>query len=142
MNNAGTEVFLQLSTQIESENDKDQRIEFATTGTYYLKGQTHYYMYDETEVSGMEGGKTTLKVTDDSVTMRRYGANIVDLVFIVGETRMSMYETPYGIFDMETRTVSLEISLEEGGSGRVEICYDIEIKGLSKTRNYLKIMVS
>jgi hypothetical protein len=24
----------------------------------------------------------------------------------------------------------------------VEICYDIEIKGLSKTRNYLKIMVS
>ena len=142
MTTKGAEVFLQLTTEIQSEGEQAQRIEFATSGLYYLKAQTHYYVYSETELSGMEGGKTTLKVQGDSVTMHRYGVNVVELVFIQDETRMSIYETPYGVFDVEMKTLGLDVAIDERGAGSIEIQYEIEVKGLSKTRNHLRIKVS
>jgi uncharacterized beta-barrel protein YwiB (DUF1934 family) len=138
----GSEVFLQLTTEIEAEGDAKQRIEFATVGTYYQKGQSHYYIYEETEVSGMAGGRTSLKVSADRVAMRRQGANAVDFVFMLGDFRESLYETPYGVFEMETHTTGLEISLSDLGIGMIEIRYELVIKGLSKTSNLLRIWVS
>ncbi len=142
MTTKGTEVFLQLTTEIESDGDDTQRIEFATAGKYYLKDETHYYIYTESELSGMEGGKTTLKIKDDTVTMHRYGVNVVELVFIAGEIRESIYETPYGVFDVEMKTITLASAIDDRGAGHIEISYDIEVKGLSKTRNHLRIRVS
>jgi len=142
MTTKGTEVFLQLTTEIESEGEDAQRIEFATSGQYYLKEETHYYIYSESELSGMEGGKTTLKIKGDTVTMHRYGVNVVELIFIAGEIRESIYETPYGVFDVEMKTVTLATSIDARGAGHIEISYDIEVKGLSKTRNHLRIKVS
>lgn len=142
MTTKGAEVFLQLTTEIQAEGEEAQRIEFATSGKYYLKEETHYYIYSESELSGMEGGKTTLKVKDDRVTMHRYGVNIVELVFETGQIRESVYETPYGVFDVEMRTIDLTAAIDERGTGHIEINYEIEVKGLSKTTNHLKIRVS
>ena len=141
MTTKGTEVFLQLTTEIHADGDEAQHIEFATSGQYYLKEETHYYIYSESELSGMAGGKTTLKIKDGMVTMHRYGVNVVELVFIPGEIRESIYETPYGVFDVEMKTLTLETAIDERGAGHIEISYDIEVKGLSKTRNWLRIIV-
>lgn len=138
----GVEVFLTLTTEIETDGSTPQTIEFTTIGLYYLKNQSHYYFYEETEVSGMAGGRTSIKVTEDQVTMRRQGSNTVDLIFMLGNFREAQYETPYGLFQMETRTTGLEIVLDESGKGSVEIQYNLEIKGLTKSLNRLKIRIT
>ena len=45
-----------------------------TEGKAYRKGESTYIVYEESEMSGMEGVKTTLRIDrDGSVRMKRFG---------------------------------------------------------------------
>ena len=52
---------------------EEDQMEFITDGQLYVRDDSVYMIYDESEVSGMTGCKTTLKVKGDSVKMRRIG---------------------------------------------------------------------
>ena len=43
-----------IGKQVTSESEEEQ-LEFVTEGKYYVKGDSVYLLYDESEFSGMEG---------------------------------------------------------------------------------------
>ena len=55
-------------------------------------------LYEESEFSGFPGCKTSLKLTDSSIRMKRIGGEEgrygTDLVFEKGKRFTSIYETP------------------------------------------------
>ena len=55
------------------DNTEEDQMEFVTDGQLYVRDGSVYMIYDESEVSGMVGCKTTLKIKGDSVKMRRIG---------------------------------------------------------------------
>ena len=61
-----------VGKQCFDDKEEDQ-MEFITDGKIYLKDGSIYLLYDESEVSGMTGCKTSLKITDNSVKMKRIG---------------------------------------------------------------------
>lgn len=125
-------------------NNEDDTIEFITEGKIYEKKDSLYLVYDESELCGMPGFKTTVKIQGDQVKMARYGKNkekAAEMEFKKGERFASQYATDFGVFNIEilTHTMENNISYEEGGNLMLD--YYISLNGLGEARNQLSITV-
>lgn len=135
--------------QINRNNEiEEDSVEFMTEGKLYKKNGSTYVVYEETEMSGLEGVKTTLRIDDASgaVRMKRYGSGIIMdtvLEFKKGERFSSLYDTPFGAVPVEVLTYKIEngISPEEG-TGRLYIDYEISLRGLAESHSFLGIEVT
>ncbi|HKM29042.1 MAG TPA: DUF1934 domain-containing protein [Anaerovoracaceae bacterium] len=123
--------------------EEEDQLEFVTEGKLYERAGSKYLVYDESEFSGFPGCKTTLKLTDSSMKMRRLGevGYGTEIVFEKGKRFLSKYETPYGMMDMEVLTNDFTNNLSEEGLGNVDIDYNVSISGLAEGRNKLNIEV-
>ena len=54
------------------DNHEEEQMEFVTDGKIYVSGGAIYIVYDESDVSGLSGCKTTLKVSGDSLKTVSY----------------------------------------------------------------------
>lgn len=130
-----------VGTQVNSEDEKDQ-MEFVTEGKLYEKGEALYLLYDESELSGMPGCSTRLKVKKDTIKMKRIGRAIgmdTEIEFEKGKRYTGFYDTPYGAIEMEVLTNDLKTTLTPEGTGFIAIDYHISLKGLVEGRNKLNI---
>lgn len=125
-------------------DEEQDQMEFVTDGKVYLKDGSIYLLYDESEVSGMPGCKTTVKITDNSVKMKRIGnAGFgADLYFEEGKRFCSVYKTPYGPMDVEVVTRMIDDRMDrEELSGSIDIKYEISLQGMAEGRNRITIDV-
>lgn len=131
-----------LGTQTDLKGEKNT-IELTTEGKVYEKNNHMYIVYEETEISGMEGATTTLKIEGDhKVSMKRYGGMDSQLVFEEGKHFTSQYKTMFGNFRMDVKTSTLKVNLSrQNQKGKIEIVYDVVISGLTETKNTLEISV-
>ena len=67
------EITLEITGIQQYDNTEEEQMEFVTDGKLYIRKGVVYIMYDESEVSGMEGCKTTIRLGETSVKMRRTG---------------------------------------------------------------------
>lgn len=133
--------------QISRNNDiEDSEIEFITQAVAYRKPDAIYIVYNESEVSGMEGIKANLRIGDDGeIRLKRFSdemsANTMN--FSEGNRFEGFYETPVGVIPMEVLTNSIEKHLdEELFTGSLDIDYDVSLKGLAETHTHLRIEIS
>lgn len=104
----------------------DKPISVATLGNFYKRNNCYYAVYKETEISGMEGTTTTLKIKDDTFCIIRMGTTSTKMEFEKNQKSYSMYNTPYGTMELEIDTKEMKIDVDEEG-GSVEIEYDLRI---------------
>lgn len=133
-----------VGRQITSDEAGDDRIEFITEGKLYEKNQATYLVYDESEVSGMPGCKTSLKLQGDIIKMKRFSSKVgMDTVieFQKGHRYEGYYDTPFGAIEMEVLTNNLVNTLTPEGGGCVDIDYNVSLKGLSEGRSQLNIEI-
>lgn len=133
-----------IGTQVNDDMEDDQ-LELITEGKLYEKGEAMYLIYDETELSGMPGCKTRLKLMKDgAVKMRRVGKSIgidTEIEFAQGKRYNGYYGTPYGPVEIEVLTNHLENKVRPDGTGSLDIDYSISLKGLTEGRNKLNIQL-
>lgn len=124
----------------QSDGDEREEIELVTTGKYYKKGEKYYVTYNETEVTGLEGTTTTLKIEDNKVTLLRYGQNNSQLIFEKGQRHLCCYETTFGSFTIGVSSSKVDIDLTENG-GNISAEYTIEVDNNTSGYNdfYLQI---
>lgn len=129
-----------IGTQRNAQGE-ESKIELVTEGNYYKKKDNFYLVYEESEISGMEGATTTLKIEGkNKVSMRRFGSAVLQLIFQEGKNFTSQYSTQFGNFEMKIFTKKLDVEIGDGNKGgSIEIHYDVWIKGLADTNNELKI---
>ena len=92
----------------ELDDPETDIISLVTTGRFYRKNDCYYVCYDETELTGMKGTKTTVKVMPDTVIVRRTGLYPSQLVFERGRRHMSLYDTDFGRLTVAVATESIE----------------------------------
>jgi uncharacterized beta-barrel protein YwiB (DUF1934 family) len=125
--------------------ENEDQMEFVTEGQLYERGGSRYLIYEESEFSGFPGCKTTLKLTGDTVRMRRLGSELgygTELVFEKGKRFNSRYRTPYGDMDMEVLTRDVVYNLTDEGLGDIDIDYQVSLGGVAEGHNRLKIQVT
>jgi len=133
---------IDIKSEIEQIDGEKQTIEMVTEADIYDKNGSVFIVYKESEVSGMEGSKTMLRIKGNVVTMTRFGATNSKIVFDVDHPMESLYQTPYGDFEMKVTTHKLESKIDpKDPSGYLEISYQMVLEELSSSHNHLVIKV-
>jgi uncharacterized beta-barrel protein YwiB (DUF1934 family) len=126
-------------------NGDDEMMEFITEGRYHEEDEAVLLLYDESDLSGMEGCTTRLKITDGKVKMERFGSAIgldTAIEFEQGRRFKGYYETPFGSIEMEVLTNSVVNKIKrECAKGYLDIDYNVSLKGLTENRSHLKIEI-
>ncbi|MCX7748636.1 MAG: DUF1934 domain-containing protein [Clostridia bacterium] len=102
------------------------KLELVTEGKYYKKGEAYYVTYKESEVTGMEGTTTTLKLLNGIVTLTRFGSVNTQFIFESGKKHVSYYDTTYGAFTVGILANEVNIDINERG-GEVRVDYELEV---------------
>ena len=114
--------------------------ELMTEGVMELTEDGMRLSYDESELTGMEGTRTTFEITEKRVILRRTGTTNSQMVFEEGTQHTSLYESPYGELTVDIQTSQLRHNLTERG-GVMEIKYSIAVEHAVTGRNCFKIRV-
>lgn len=112
-------------SQVSPDNEAST-LELVTEGRYYRKGDTYYVSYKESEVTGMEGTTTTLKVSNGIVTLMRFGTINSQFIFQEGQKHVSYYDTTYGAFTIGVLANHVAIAVNDSG-GEISVDYQLEI---------------
>jgi uncharacterized beta-barrel protein YwiB (DUF1934 family) len=128
-----------VGTQMDASGEQD-RIELVTAGTCQEKNGVQYITYRESEISGMEGTTTLLKVFDDHFAVIRVGAVEHKQEFFLGEKSYSTYITPFGVMKMCALTKRMELTLRRG-TGSLSADYELEINGRWQSSNTLSVTI-
>ena len=136
------EIMIRIKGQQANGETGEDSMEFVTEAKLYKRGEAIYLIYEESELSGIPGCKTRLKLKDGKVQMKRFGECAgagSEINFETGKRYTGFYETPFGAIEMEVLTNKLENTLSEQGDGYIDIDYSISLKGLLEGRNRLNI---
>ena len=121
------------------EGEKDA-IELSTDGEYCFSADGVLFSYMESELTGLEGTRTSFSVGPQSVVMSREGNLNSRMIFEEGKKHLFMYETPVGAVTMGVKTQKIMNKLGEHG-GDIEIDYVLDFDHVIVGRNKFRINV-
>lgn len=128
-----------ISKQSDSE-DEDDVIEVVTPGKFYKENNCYYAVYEETEISGMKGTTTTLKIDEEKFTLVRTGTTNTEMKFKKYARDLTLYSTPHGALDLTVDTRELKMDVDDNG-GDVFIDYDMIVGNQQVLSTILQINI-
>lgn len=131
-----TKIHIQTK-QTDRENNENS-LEFYAEGQWQWKGDVLYVIYKETEVSGMAGATTTVKIYGDKVSLIRFGDYAMKFDFQADTISRSLYKTPHINMEMliDTKDIHIELGDEEAS---VYLKYLLTIDGQQEFINELSM---
>ena len=129
-----------ISLRSFNDLDTDDIIEVVTPGEFLIIEDGFKAIYEETEISGMSGTTTTLTILNDKLVLEREGNISAKMDFKKGETSVSLYNTPYGVLDLQIYTEDLNVDINENG-GKITAEYSMELAGQPPIINKLAVNV-
>jgi uncharacterized beta-barrel protein YwiB (DUF1934 family) len=127
MNALNSTIQVKVISQIIDSSGEKTDMTLYTPATYKHEHNKAFLMYEETEVSGMEGVKTLLSYDGKVLQIKRFGHLNSLLRVEVGETYENTYKTQYGLFLM--KTTGKKIKWTDSGHLNIEFHYLLEIEG-------------
>lgn len=125
---------------IQSIDGEAETVELITEGKFFKDNDRYMAEYEESEISGMEGTKTILKIEDNSLTIMRRGTTNSNIVFKKGVSDRSIYSTPFGSLEVLIKPTKVDINVDEKG-GKVELQYRMEAAGFEPIDNSLELNI-
>ena len=121
-------VKIRIISSVKDENGRQQPSEQICFGRMAEKNGTNYVFYEESEVTGLEGTKTTIKWNDERIIILRSGTLDHRQEFCQGLVDKSLYQTPYLKIPLETATKYLYTGFRKG-VWNLEIEYSLSHSG-------------
>lgn len=128
-----------LGTQTNDVGEKDT-IHLITEGKLFIRPKSYYIVYNESEISGMAGTMTSLKVEPHRVTLNRMGQSAFKQTFEQGVMDEGVYVTPYGSMHLSVIPSKVEVALDDMG-GSINLEYELQVDQLKLSDNSLLITV-
>lgn len=127
---------------VRSFNDMDRNdiIEVVTPGEIEINDDYIIATYDETEISGMDGTKTTIKIEDNKFWLIREGTVSTKMEFEKNQTTVCLYNTLYGLMDLSIHTNQLLINIGSDG-GKISAEYMMVFSGQKPITTNIEIII-
>ena len=133
-------VIISIKSSQMADGEKPDTIELVTGGALFREEDGYTIVYQESELTGLEGTTTKLRIQGPRVTLLREGNVNSQMIFEEGQKHLSMYETPYGALAVGIDTRRITNSIGETG-GDLRIHYDIEVDNLLVGRTLFRLNV-
>lgn len=134
------DVVISMHSVQNSDADDKELLEFSTDGNYFLDGDTACFSYLESEVTGLEGTRTSVFVRPNEVIIDRDGLVKGRMVFRERENNRFLYDTPYGSATLGIKTRSIRHRFDDNG-GELELDYILNMEHAVVSRNKFFIKV-
>ena len=115
-------------------------MQLVTAGQFGMDTDGFCVTWEETELTGMEGTRTSLSVQPRSVILSREGEVTSTMEFEEGKKHYFLYETPRGHTTLGLDTQRIRKNLDQHG-GEVEIVYTVDVDQQIVGRDRFYIMV-
>ena len=120
------DVILSISGIHTTYGEEPEQVELKTAGKLCRAEGGFDVRYEESELTGMEGSRTTLKIEPKQITMTRTGTYPSQMRFAEHKREVGLYQTEMGSVAVSTHTSKLTSSIDENG-GALAIDYTVEI---------------
>ncbi|MBO7289566.1 MAG: DUF1934 domain-containing protein [Clostridia bacterium] len=127
-----------LQTYEDDENNTD--ISLLTEADFEYNNGAYFIDYEESELTGLEGTKTSIEIGDNYVSLQRSGTVNTNMLFMKDRKTSSYYSTPYGDMQIDIFTDYLNIDVTPKG-GKINVDYFIDINNLSTGKNNFEIEI-
>ena len=134
------DVVISLHSVHDSGSDDEDCLDFSTDGLYTFEDGVGCLTYMETEVTGLEGTRTTVMVMPQQVVVDRDGLITSRMIFREGEKNSMLYDTPYGNATMSISTRRITHAFDENG-GRLEVDFVLDVEHAVVSRNLVQLSV-
>ena len=98
------DVIITIASKQNFEGCEPDHINLITAGRLYRRNGKYFISYEESELTGMEGTRTTLKLEDRQVTMTRTGTHPAQMLFAEHKRHVGLYQTDVGSLAVSTHT--------------------------------------
>lgn len=135
------DVVISIRSEQYGSADEADSVDFVTDGLYMYDDGVGCLSYMESEVTGLEGTRTSVMVMPDKVVVDRDGIITSRMVFQEGRKNAFQYNTPYGMatLSMNTRRIFKDFNAD---GGQLKIDYVIDVEHAVVSRNLFKLTVS
>ena len=133
--------FVSIKGMQEYDNADDNSDISLTTEAEFQKHDGAYFIdYEESEITGLDGTKTSIEIGSDYVSLSRSGAVNSQMLFMKEKKTSSHYNTPYGSFMIGIYTDNLNIDIDDDG-GTVNVGYYLDINNSKTSKNNFEINI-
>jgi uncharacterized beta-barrel protein YwiB (DUF1934 family) len=135
------DALISIKGTVLSEGAQPDIIELVTAGRYCTRDGKRYISYKESEMTGLDGVTTTLKVEgDDCVTLIRSGAAQSRLIIAKGQRQLCHYGTDYGDLMVGISGCHINSKLDDVG-GELSFNYTLDVNSDTVSQNEVLISV-
>ncbi len=120
-------VLLTIRSVQQFQQEEPEVTKLVTEGWLSAEGESIQLSYWETELTGLQGTKTSFHIEKDKVILLRSGVVESKMTFVVGQEDRSLYDMGYGALMITVRTEKIESDLGEKG-GKLTVSYGIVIE--------------
>jgi uncharacterized beta-barrel protein YwiB (DUF1934 family) len=126
---------------IQTDMFESEEIEVVTTGKYVEKNNKIYITYIDSNIDKDKDTKTTIKLEENQISILRFGGVNSHMVFEKEKTHITHYQTPYGVFEINTFTKEINVDKQEN-SMDINVNYNLSINHMSMGTNTFTIKVT
>ena len=134
------DVWISFHSVNSYDDEEPDSLEFSTDGQYLFEDNVGCLSYQESEVTGLEGTRTSVTILPDQVVVDRDGMVTSRMIFKEGLKSSFLYSTPFGQATMGVDTRRIRQSVNENG-GEVEIDYVVDMEHAVVARNKFSITI-
>ena len=127
-------------TGVQHGPDGPDSLQLVTAGQYGLDSDQICMTWEESELTGMEGTRTSITVQPKSVVLSREGKTNTTMEFQEGKKSYFLYETPFGSATMglDTRRIRSRFDFH-GGDMEIEYTVDMDQTIVGRNRFYIQV---
>ena len=122
-----TPVILSIQAKQKYYGQEPDTIELVTEGTLEHRDGGWDLCYEESELTGLSGVKTTFRVEPEKIVLLRTGRLQSQMVFQEGVSHDSLYQTEHGALMMNVRSAKVAHDIAPSG-GSIDLVYHIGIE--------------
>lgn len=136
------DVWLSIHSTQHFEGCEEEEVNLVTAARLYRRNGKYYVVYDESELTGLEGTRTTLKLDGKNISMIRTGTYPSEMLFLEHQRHIGLYHTAYGVsVTITTHTSRVHNTIAEDG-GELVIDYTVEVDHNLTGRHHLEMTVA
>ena len=107
-----------------------EEVEMVAKGEYYYKNGHHYIFYNETIEGFTEQNRNSIKISENSVEVKKKGLTNMQMIFEEQKKNISYYVTPFGNLQMgiaatingeHAADCQIAVSVKEKNSGEFSL---------------------
>lgn len=134
------DVLISMHAEQGVDTETPNALDFTTDGYYTFDDNVGCITYEESEVTGLEGTRTSVLVMPNQIIVDRDGTITSRMIFQEGGKTDFLYDTPFGNAVLGIKTRKISQNFDDKG-GKLEIDYDINMEHTVFSRNRFKINV-